>query len=141
MLAVAQEVWYTRKGRSQAEGTLERSPTVRSIEEIRLTESQRNALAEAVFLLKQRFPVEEVILFGSVARGTAGEDSDIDLLVLTRRPPTHALRTAISDTLFEVNQRHGTLLSAVVIEQRSWMSGPHALLPLHGEVERDGVRL
>ena len=114
---------------------------MRRIEELTLTDSQRHALAEAVSLLKQRFPVEEVILFGSVARGAATEDSDIDLLILTRIPPTHALRSAISDTLFEVNLKHGTLLSAVVVEHQSWTSGPHSLLPLHAEVERDGVRL
>lgn len=30
--------------------------------------------------------VEAVLLYGSVARGTAGDDSDIDLLVVTQRP-------------------------------------------------------
>lgn len=114
---------------------------MRRIDELTLSESQRHALAEAVALLKQRFPVEEVILFGSVARGTANEDSDIDLLILRRTPPTHALRSAISDTLFDVKQKYGTLLSAVVVEHQSWTSGPHSLLPLHAEVERDGVRL
>ncbi|MEW6046898.1 MAG: nucleotidyltransferase domain-containing protein [Bacillota bacterium] len=114
---------------------------MRRIGDLKLTQAQRAALAEAAVLLKQRFMVEDVILFGSVARGTAREDSDIDLLILTQDPPTHALRTAISDTLFELNQKHGTLLSAVVVERRSWLSGPHSLLPLHDEVERDGVRL
>lgn len=114
---------------------------MRSIADLNLPETHRAALAEAVALLKRRFPVEDVILFGSVARGTTSDDSDIDLLILTREPATHALRSAISDTLFEVNQKYGTLLSAVVVEHRSWLSGPHSLLPLHEEVERDGVRL
>lgn len=114
---------------------------MRRLEDIALSASQKHALAEAASLLKQRFPVEEVILFGSVARGTATEDSDIDLLILTQMPPTHALRSAISDALFEVNQKYGTLLSAVVVEYQSWMVGPHSLLPLHAEVERDGIRL
>jgi len=37
-------------------------------------------------VLKAQFPVEEVVLYGSSARGTDEEDSDIDLLVLTTRP-------------------------------------------------------
>lgn len=42
----------------------------------------RRELSRLVSLLQQRPNVRKVILFGSLARGRAGEDSDIDLLVI-----------------------------------------------------------
>jgi len=36
-------------------------------------------------MLKEKFPVKEVILFGSKARGDSDEESDIDLLLVTTR--------------------------------------------------------
>jgi len=39
-------------------------------------------------LLRERFGVAEVALFGSLARGEAGPDSDVDVLVDFSRPIT-----------------------------------------------------
>ncbi len=66
-----------------------------------LTAEQRAALPERVAqaidgmvrILVERFEPEQIILFGSCARGTAGPDSDVDLMVVmpvdesTRRQP------------------------------------------------------
>ena len=41
-----------------------------------------HVLAETVWRLVREFAPEEIILFGSQARGSGGEDSDIDLLVV-----------------------------------------------------------
>ena len=38
-------------------------------------------------VLAQRFGVRRLALFGSLARGTASEDSDADILVAFDRPP------------------------------------------------------
>ena len=39
-------------------------------------------------VLAERFGVRRLALFGSVARGTAREDSDVDILVGFDQPPT-----------------------------------------------------
>lgn len=59
-------------------------------------------IATMVERLVQRFHPVQVILFGSHARGTATDDSDIDLLVVMptlgdRRSTTVAMRRAVSD--------------------------------------------
>jgi len=41
---------------------------------------------EMVRRIVERFGPEQIILFGSHARGTAGPDSDVDLLVVLRDP-------------------------------------------------------
>lgn len=41
-------------------------------------------ISEMVRRIVERFDPDRIILFGSHARGTAGADSDVDLLVVTR---------------------------------------------------------
>lgn len=52
--------------------------------------------------LVEQFDPEQIILFGSQARGTAGPDSDVDLLVVTplkgsKRDAEIAMRVALHD--------------------------------------------
>jgi predicted nucleotidyltransferase len=52
-----------------------------------LSQSERNALSELVSKLKSNFSqsVMVVFLYGSGVRGDRGIDSDVDLLIITRR--------------------------------------------------------
>jgi predicted nucleotidyltransferase len=50
---------------------------------VKLSNDQLSILADRIVDLVQP---RQVILFGSQARGTAGEDSDIDLLIVGERP-------------------------------------------------------
>ena len=45
-------------------------------------ESVQEKIDELVSRIVERFQPEKIILFGSYARGTAGEDSDADILVV-----------------------------------------------------------
>lgn len=40
---------------------------------------------EYSMLVVERFPVEQIVLYGSFAKGTAGQHSDIDLAVVVER--------------------------------------------------------
>ena len=81
------------------------------------------------------------VLFGSVARGEATEDSDLDVLALTARPTTRAERHRITDAAFEVNLRYGTSISTLVTDEQNWTQGLLSVLPVAREVERDGIEL
>ncbi len=61
-------------------------------------------IKEMVRRIVELFNPEKVILFGSCARGTAGTDSDVDLLVVIRvrgakRKTQLRIRTALHDIL------------------------------------------
>lgn len=74
------------------------------------------AINEFHQILKSRFSsdLQTVKVFGSVARGTAGEESDIDVLVLIKEK-TPAIRETISDLAFEVNLKYDVVLSPVIM--------------------------
>lgn len=51
---------------------------------VKLSQPQAKKIAgEYLTTLRRRIPVDKAILFGSVARGTGGQNSDIDLIVIS----------------------------------------------------------
>jgi predicted nucleotidyltransferase len=66
--------------------------------------NKSRVIARMVRRLVQRFQPEQIILFGSHARGTAGPDSDVDLLIVmptvrSKRDAQLAMRLALHDFL------------------------------------------
>jgi predicted nucleotidyltransferase len=62
--------------------------------------SEKNDIKSAlryINLISEKIPVKEVILFGSRARGNAGEHSDIDLAVIS---PKFSDKTHLKDSQF-----------------------------------------
>ena len=104
-----------------------------------LSKQERQALAAAVAALKDRFPVEQVVLFGSRARGEGDAESDLDLLVLTTRELAWTERRAIVDALFDIELAHDVVLSPLIVPGRQSREGAHRILPIHREIARDGV--
>ena len=112
---------------------------MKTLAQLALTERDRAAIAAAVRLLRSRFPVERVMLYGSKARGTDDKESDIDLLVLTSRELGWKERDAITDALFDIELAHGVVISSLVLPTAEWERGRFAVLPIHEEIEDSGV--
>ena len=112
---------------------------MKKLAQISLDDRDRMAIAEAVGLLRSRFPVERVMLYGSKARGTDDEESDIDLLVLTSRKLEWRERDAITDALFDIELAHGVVISSLVLPAAEWERGRFTVLPIHEEIEDSGV--
>jgi predicted nucleotidyltransferase len=112
---------------------------VKTIDQLELSANDRRAIEEAVALLRDRFPVERVILFGSKARGDDDAESDVDLLVLTSRPLSRSERRAISDAVFPIQLRHDAVLSPLIVSRDEWETGVVSALPIHDEVLEQGV--
>ncbi|MBC7340226.1 MAG: nucleotidyltransferase domain-containing protein [Firmicutes bacterium] len=86
-----------------------------------------------------RFPqVRKLILFGSAARGSAGPESDVDLLVLTDRVLPTSVKHEIYDLVFDINLRYDARLSVICVGEDQWERGP-LFVPIRPEVEREGV--
>lgn len=111
------------------------------LDNILLTPNQHHALDELRRRLLEEFEVENLVLFGSVARGEADDESDIDILVITRHAMTRPERHEITDTVFEINLQHDTSFSILVVDIDSWEAGPIRVLPIHEEIEQEGIPL
>jgi len=102
-----------------------------------LYEETARRFAERV---RQRFPhsVHSVVLYGSVARGTAGQESDVDVLVLTANGrPSRGELVEISESLdFENGYR--TLLFATAFTPLRLDELRQGGFPIAGAILKEG---
>ena len=112
---------------------------MRKLSEINLQERDRQAVEKAVSILKKDFPVTEVFLFGSKARGDDDAESDIDLLVLTSQQITWQERNKMTDALFDVQLKYGVVISLLVVPFEKWKRGILIAHPIHDIIEEEGV--
>lgn len=80
-----------------------------------------------------------VILYGSYARGDAGEEPDIDVLIVLKGafdPSTERKRTL--DLIAELSLEHNVLISDIITSEEDYSRGE---VPLFKEVQREGVPL
>ena len=69
---------------------------MKRFDDLKLPRNLQEAVRAARDRLGAEFSIDRIVLFGSVVRGTAGEESDTDLFVVLREPPDHQVRNRIS---------------------------------------------
>ena len=84
--------------------------------------------------------VERVVVYGSKARGDAGPESDVDVLVLVRDAPG-AVETARKLVYGDVNESYGVDHSVVVRTTAQWNEDLEMELPFPRNVEAEGVEV
>lgn len=112
---------------------------MKTINDLKLEYQEKCAISEASKVLKENFRVEEVMLFGSKARGDDDAESDIDLLVLTSQPVSWDERKAINNALYEIQLRHDVVISTLITTVTEWNEGTFSVLPIHEEILDQGV--
>jgi predicted nucleotidyltransferase len=112
---------------------------VKGLRDIKLPDHERRAIEAASALLRALFPVRQVVLFGSKARGASDQESDIDLLVLTTRSLPWREQCLIIDALYPLQLEHKVVFSPLIVAADDWSAGLFQVLPIRKEIERDGV--
>lgn len=72
----------------------------------------------------QLVPDAQVLLFGSRANGTATEESDWDVLVLTKQPVDWKFKKKLHDHVFPLSVEAGTVISLLVVQEENWKNNP-----------------
>ena len=112
---------------------------MKTIDEISLTKNQQIAINKVKDMVTRNFNVDKMYLFGSAARNNSDDESDTDLLILTKEKLSREVRHGITDIVFEINLANDTNLSTTVIDIDSWENGVYTVLPIHKEIDRDGI--
>lgn len=82
----------------------------------------------------------EIRLFGSVARGTATPESDIDILVLVRREDS-AAREAIIEAAVEINLKHDVVVSPVIMSADRYSAPLFKETHFYKSLQEEGIPL
>jgi predicted nucleotidyltransferase len=85
--------------------------------------------------------LDEAWLFGSVARGDADRESDIDILIVARDLDSPDLHDRLSQLQADVRAWTGNDLQLVEHTATSWRKLTRAKNPLVERIRRDGIRL
>ena len=99
------------------------------------------ALSELKERLLQRFSDVEVIIYGSKARGDDEELSDIDLLILVESQINRNLKEEITEITYDIELKYDVVFGIIVENRDFWKSPLANAMPLHWNIDRDGVRL
>lgn len=81
-----------------------------------------------------------IILYGSVARGTNTEDSDVDIALIMHGKLDFDTEDKLSDFIVDMNLKYDKVFSVIDIDVehfRKWINA----LPFYQNVEREGVVL
>ena len=84
-------------------------------------------------------PANEVVLFGSRARGTEHEESDWDFLILLdQKEVTKEEKEQLIDLLYDLELNTGEVISAIIHTKEEWED--RAVTPLYSIIEKEGIR-
>jgi predicted nucleotidyltransferase len=93
-------------------------------------------------LLKERLqvitPLENLVVYGSRARGDSSPDSDMDVYIEVPGI-TPELRRSISEIAWEVGFKNGIIISTFVVTPMDIKEGPIGANPLVKAVKSEGV--
>ena len=84
--------------------------------------------------------VERIVLYGSTARGTETNESDVDVALLLRAAPSRRMNDRLLDLLVDLELDCGRALSVVKIDYPRYLEW-QSTLPFYKSIEREGVVL
>lgn len=84
--------------------------------------------------------LEQIVLYGSVARGTGTEDSDVDVALIMHGALDSDTEDQLSDFIVDMNLKYDRVFSVIDIDFehfKKWVKN----LPFYRNVEMEGVVL
>jgi predicted nucleotidyltransferase len=114
---------------------------MKTLQDLQLPKNILDALQAVRGRISEEFAVDRIVLFGSVARGQADEESDVDLLIILKDPLSHQVRDHITSIILDINLEYDTYLSELIVDRQTWDTGLLSILPIHQVIEEEGIRL
>lgn len=84
--------------------------------------------------------ISAIILYGSVARGTAENDSDIDIAIMFNRPFTDKENDSLSDFIVEMDLKYDKVFSVIDVNNEDYKKWQN-IIPFYRNVEKEGIIL
>ena len=102
--------------------------------------NEQKALEELRERLLGGYRVKDMRIFGSKARGTDVDDSDVDVMIVLAEC-TPAIESEIDDLVFEINLKHGCLIVPLFFGLEELESGPLSEAPVYKRIISEGIQL
>ena len=84
--------------------------------------------------------VYRIILYGSVARGTDSQESDVDIAIIMEGTLDNDYDDVLSDFIVDMDLKYDRVFSIADIDQKKFQKWKDAM-PFYQSIEREGVVL
>ena len=81
-----------------------------------------------------------IVLYGSVARGTATEESDIDIAIIAKQEFDIELRDKVVELAVDIDLKYDTVLSIVDIDYNKYLEWQD-IMPFYKNIKKEGIVL
>ncbi len=114
---------------------------MRNIRQPKLKDFERQALRKLKEKIKERFAEAKIILYGSKVRGDFDEESDIDILVLIDEDVNNQIEEEILKIVYEIELEYGVVFGKIIESKSFWNSELAKAMPLHQNIDKEGIPL
>lgn len=102
---------------------------------------KNNILSQIKRIVKEQEPSAKIYLYGSRSRGTAGSDSDWDILILLNRERiSYEIEQGITSPLYDLEFDTGEVISPMIYSEKEWNS-KYRITSFYKNVMREGKLL
>jgi len=85
-----------------------------------LSQEDRDLLSELKGVVSRHVPDADILLYGSVARGTATTESDYDLLVIASRKLSRSEEDSLDADVYQLQLEQEVVFSVSVVASDEW---------------------
>jgi len=102
--------------------------------------NEKQALNDLKDRLLRKYGILDFRVFGSKAKGTDVEDSDLDVMIILEE---HSARveSEIDDLIFDINLEYDCFITALYFGQKELEMGPLAESPIYKKILQEGISL
>jgi len=105
-----------------------------------LLPNEKKALNALKNTLEEKYNVLDLRIYGSKAKGTDVQGSDIDIMIVLE-DHSPAIESEIDDLIFDINLKYDCLISALYFGRNELEFGPLAESPIYKKIIQEGLRL
>ena len=112
---------------------------MKKLDKLKLSEKELDAIYKLKKKLLDGFPRTRIILYGSKVKGNSKEFSDIDVLILLDRKIDTELEKQILDIAYDIELESDIVFGVMIESKDFWDSSLARIMPLHQNIEKEGV--
>ena len=105
-----------------------------------ISPNEKEALKTLKARLLDSYRVLDLRIYGSKARGTDVEDSDLDIMIVIE-DHSSSVESEIDDLVFEINLQYDCLITPLIFTRDELEGGPLAESPIYRKIQQEGISL